>query len=260
VRTKEILFRSSEKLKPAQGLKYLESFFQAQKDGIESMRARSKVTYEDEKGKIKLDSYILFKNPSCLRFEMLNIFDQPLFILNFYNDELFLYSVEDNLFEYRSKYYGNLGYIFTNFDFFFPFLLSNFEPLKNYSLEESIAFDSGKFVEFRLKNLTGKGYIEVSLLLQVEENKVIRLKYVDLSDRVNRRIYEITYFKYEEVGSCFFPSIIGMRISVRGKTRSIRMNFKDIKVNEEIKQDKFVFTIPDYAIRGEIPRVFDWLN
>ncbi|MBU1625832.1 hypothetical protein KKB18_00520 [bacterium] len=47
----------------------------------------------DDKGKYKFDSLILLKMPDNMRIEILNVFDQPLLILNYSREELFIYSV-----------------------------------------------------------------------------------------------------------------------------------------------------------------------
>jgi hypothetical protein len=51
-----------------------------------------------------------------------------------------------------------------------------------------------------------------------------------------------------------------MKISNRKGTTMISIIFKDVEINKDIKREKFLFMVPEFAVEGEILRIFDWLN
>lgn len=85
--------RVSKELDLRDGKIILENFFKIHNQIFETLKSRAKVTYMDDKGKYKFDSLILLKMPDNMRIEILNVFDQPLLILNYSREELFIYSV-----------------------------------------------------------------------------------------------------------------------------------------------------------------------
>ncbi|MBU1626032.1 DUF4292 domain-containing protein, partial [bacterium] len=97
-------------------------------------------------------------------------------------------------------------------------------------------------------------------LLDPKSNRVYQLKYKDFEDNDGIREYLLSYQKYDEGESINFPTSFFMEIMKGRQSGSIRLNFKDTIINGDISQDKFSFRIPEFAKRGEVQRIFDWLN
>jgi outer membrane lipoprotein-sorting protein len=254
------VFETSRKLDMKEGLKYFEKFIKSCNFDLDSLTTNTKVTYTDEEGKIKLNSFLLLKMPGLMRMEMLNVFEQPYFILNFSNEELYLYSVGDNRYEYRSMAESNLGYLFGEFDLLVPLIFGDFGYLNNFKLEKAFSHDGGKYIELILRQDTDNEKIQIDLLIESSKNLVYNLRYRDMTGKNNSKEYLIKYKKYDEISFFKIPISMELKFSSNSKEGSVKLNLSDTIINQAIKPTKFEFKLPDKAIRGRIPRIFDWLN
>jgi len=260
VKNKDLLFNSSRSGEFAEGLKYFEEFSASNTFTLESLAATAKITYSDDMGKIKLKSFILIRLPGMMRIEMLNLFGQPYFILNFFNKELHLYSTVDNLYDYRSDRDDNLGDLFSKFDMLIPIIFGDFGYLEDSSLEKTIVHDDGKYIELFLQKVSAEDNVYFDLLIEPLHSRIYQLKCHEMCNGLESKEYLITYKKFVEMESIVVPVSIELEFKQMGKKSILEINFSDFVVNEPINPDKFNFKHLDNATKGYIPRVFDWLN
>jgi hypothetical protein len=253
-------YKETKKVDLEKGQIYLDNFLKTDNFKFETLRGRAKVTYIDDDEKYKLDSLIILKMPDSMRIDMVNVFDQPILIMNYSNDELFIFSVEDNQYERRSKSDKNLGYLLERFDLLIPFIFGDFHQIRDFTLESCLEHDKGKLAELFLKKSIYGHRILLNLLLEVESERIYQLKYKDLDDESSEREYLISYLKYDDGDSMYFPESVEMKIIKGKQSGAIRLNFKEYVLNKEVSNNKFLFDLPEVAIKGRIPRIFDWLN
>jgi hypothetical protein len=237
-----------------------DQYFDVNNYSFETLKSRIGFTFKDSRGKIKLQAFMLVKIPDYMRFEVLNVFDQPLFICNFNSGELYLYSIEENYFEYQEKDRGDLGYIFRKFDILIPLIFGDFSSLRSYFILSCDETVDGKFYKIGFENSFGDNIILIEILMLKENCQIYQLRYKDLSDKMNPREYLINYTDFINIDSIRFPSSIQLSVIDEENPSEMRFLFKDINLNTKIDNGKFNFKVPKSARKGEIERLFDWLK